>query len=223
MTSNPTIRIDEIPQIIRRESLDVWVCSYGGCASNLFTQYLQAEHGLNTRTKTWHRSLGHFPAPVHCDIPKIYLYADPVYAFCSLNRRGTGYWDTNQYKLANSEGITPSQDLLLALMISQFKNWTGWNQSDGQRLLVLPTHELFSESGKRLIEDFLGIILTHFPGRKKPRDYTQCRENLSAYIDKYSDQIDFINKFNHRCLGQPDLKTGQTGYPPFPVHHSKGD
>ena len=117
----PIIEESDILQRIKDEELDVWICGPGGCASNLLSQYLEEHHSLRTRTKAWHQLLGHFYKPLPCDIPKIFIYTDPVYTFCSLHRRGHGFWGTNQYKLANDEHIKPSNDYLFQLIFTCFK------------------------------------------------------------------------------------------------------
>ena len=81
----PIIEESDILQRIKDEKLDVWICGPGGCASNLLSQYLEEHHSLRTRTKAWHQLLGHFYKPLSCDIPKIYIYTDPVYTLhCTL-------------------------------------------------------------------------------------------------------------------------------------------
>ena len=189
----PIIPENEIPQRIKDEGLDVWICCYGGCASNLLSIYLEEHHKLTTRTKAWHQILCHCPKPIQCDIPKIYVYNDPVYSFCSLHRRGPGFWGVNQYKLANDEHITTSNDYLMQLMFSQFKNWT--QNKDDDKLLIIHTDELFTPEGQKRIENFLNIKLINFPKRREKTNYVDFHIKYNACIQRYKNNTNYINNF----------------------------
>lgn len=190
----PIIEESDILQRIKDEKLDVWICGPGGCASNLLSHYLEEHHSLNTRTKAWHQLLGHFYKPLPCDIPKIFIYNDPVYTFCSLHRRGPGFWGTNQYKLANDEHIKPSNDYLFQLIFTQFKNWTE-NAHQDNKLLVIHTDELFTQSGQDKLEKFLKIKIENFPKKREKHDYTDFHRMYHLVIQRYQKNTNHINNY----------------------------
>ena len=148
------IAAHDVPSIVHREKIDIWLTSFGGVATNTLSYYLEAK-GFNVRTPAWHYSLCHYPHPV--DIPgikAIYLYGDPLLAFASQRRRGPNFFYANYLKLVNKKYGIYSNSKMLRAMVNQYFSWTRCDLS--MPLLSLSVDELFDPSSKRLA-DFLGI------------------------------------------------------------------
>ena len=61
-----------------KTGMDVWINSFGGCASN-FLSYKLESVGLKTRTNEWKDTYCHYPYPKDLGIPIVYLYRDMLY------------------------------------------------------------------------------------------------------------------------------------------------
>lgn len=189
----PLIPDPLVPILMKKEKLAVWVCSYGGSGSNLLSDYLGDKKKINTRPLIWKKLLCHYPKYIPSDIPTIYIYDDPRKSFCSMKRRGKGYWDTNQRKLSNQKNIELSDENLLRAMIEQFKNWT--NSPHKDNVLFIDFRHFFTEETKQKIASFLKISTHDFPQMKsniRKYDYSVHQ----ALFDKYKDDIDMIISYH---------------------------
>lgn len=60
---------------LRREGVDLWLCSHGGCATNAVSEYLEYA-GLRIRSQTWMDYGCHAPEPFfQPSLPTVYLTA----------------------------------------------------------------------------------------------------------------------------------------------------
>lgn len=153
--------LETIPDIIKKERIDVGVVSYGGCASNTLAKFLESNK-FRVRTPIWSKILCHCPEPVDSDIPFIYIYRDIEDAFLSQKKRGKGYWDVNQQKLSNNKNTPLSDKNLLELMKKQFLKWSNAAKTR-DNILMLSYNEFFTPMGHLKINNFLGMELIGYP------------------------------------------------------------
>ena len=84
------IAAHDVPSIVHREKIDIWLTSFV-VATNTLSYYLEAK-GFNVRTPAWHYSLCHYPHPV--DIPgikAIYLYGDRCLPLLHKEKRSNSF------------------------------------------------------------------------------------------------------------------------------------
>jgi hypothetical protein len=157
------VRPSLIPGRIRREAMQLWLCSFGGCGTNMLADYLTAR-GLVVKTPLWHSLLCHHAAPVsvHSPLKAIYVYGDPILSLRSMKRR-PGLGEVNLAKLNNRTGMSYSDASLFRSMLSQFERWTRPNRTNVD-ILVVRSEDLF-ESGKHAIAEFLALDVGDFPER----------------------------------------------------------
>ena len=189
----------EIHQLIKKHNLQIAVISYGGCASNTLTQFLTNNCNLNASKPIWN-NICHHPTIINSDIPFIYIYRNPIEALMSQKRRGKGYWDVNQCKLANDGDLVDlSDENLLQLMLIQFSNWAF---SDKSNIHVMNYDELFTEEG---YDRLLIFLKKHFPTKQfppkstikyKPTNKYKLPQNIIELEQKYKTDIDIILNYN---------------------------
>jgi hypothetical protein len=169
----------DISNKIKEEGMDLLVVSYGGSASNTFTQHLE-KNNYKITTPTWHQILCHCPHYIDIPIPMIYVYDNPIKSFLSMKRRGSGYWDLNQQKLSNCTDIELSDDNLMKLMKQQFESWT----IPRENVLVVQSCELFEPPIVEKLEKFLKTTIHHFPiAYTTPNTNLQDVEEYRALLD----------------------------------------
>jgi len=151
--------LNNVNDIIKSESLDVLVVSYGGCCSNALVNNLE-KNNFKCKTQIWSNLLCHCPKYIECDIPIIYVYDNPIKSFLSMKNRGKGFWDTNQQKMSNNKNVVLSDKNLIELMINQFKSWTNIKRYN---VCVIKSCELFESNIVDKLEKFLKKELYHFP------------------------------------------------------------
>jgi len=183
-----------VPEIVKEHGLELLVVSYGGSCCNLFVDLME-KNGYRCKTEIWHRILCHCPKHIELDIPIIYIYDNPIKAFLSMKRRGTGYWDVNQQKMSNNYNTHLSDENLLRCMINQFTKWTGSNNNN---LLIIKSSEIFNPSIISKLETFLNRKIDFFPAEYVlPK--THCtnikNKNLDKLFKKYEKYIHKINNF----------------------------
>lgn len=144
--------------------MDIWVCSFGGTASNTLSNYLESK-GFNTRTPTWRKHLCHYPNPIAFDsmpnLKAIYIYDNPLKAIASQKRRGWRWYYTNYLKLKNSKLGLYSDRKMLSTMVQQFEAWNLFN-STSLPICSISFKQLFDTSNNKL-SNFLGIDCSDFP------------------------------------------------------------
>ena len=69
-----------------------------------------------------------------------------------MKRRGQGWWDFNQRKLANNRLVSLSDENLLKLMIRQRDSWV---KAKSSGLLVIQTKEIFKKDILNKLQIFL--------------------------------------------------------------------
>jgi len=191
---------------INQAKMTVCVVCYGGCASNMMVDNLE-KNGFKCRSDIWTKLLCHSPEIIHTTIPIIYVYRDPVQAYLSMKRRGSGIWDINQRKLSNNNNVKLSDENLLQLMIRQFKMWVDFkNKHPNVKLMIVKYEELFDPNFNTIIESFMNKQnMKHFPIEyNKPHITMESVKNDISEKDltlfeKYKTGIDFINNYSSKC------------------------
>lgn len=176
--------------------LDAWVCSFGGCASNSLTDFLETK-GLIVRNKLWRETLCHYPNSLaDVKIPKVYIYDDIIDSFLSVKRRGKGWYDENQKKLADNADTYISDNSLIQLMASQFCKWfTSYDLAIDPNIFFISKDDFFnSQSMQDDLCEFLKISKGGFP-KERPRktNIEKAMEiNQSLFLERKID-IDTVN------------------------------
>ena len=147
----PIYDLAEVNRTAKQEGLDVCVVSYGGSCSNQIVDVLE-KNGYKCRTPVWNELLCHCPNYIELDIPIIYIYHDIIKSYLSMKRRGQGWWDFNQRKLANNRLVSLSDENLLKLMIRQRDSWV---KAKSSGLLVIQTKEIFKKDILNKLQIFL--------------------------------------------------------------------
>lgn len=184
---------NEIEEKIYSEKMDIWVCSFGGTASNTLSRYLQSK-GFRTRTPTWKKYLCHYPHPIAFNsMPKlkaIYLFDNPLRALSSQKRRGWRWYYINYLKMKNSNLGLYSDQKMLKLMVSQFDAWNSFN-STSLPICSISFNKLFKTSNKQL-SNFLGIDCSDFPPivkRSSTTNTLRLPKNLKSSVDNIIDLL----------------------------------
>jgi hypothetical protein len=164
------IQPNEIEKRINEENLELWICSYGGCGTNLLADYLENIKQIRIHTKSWRDMLCH----CHTYIPTknckaIYMYCrDPIDAFKSQIKRGLHV--INLKKLVNTTDIEYSDIELLKAMSVQYKNWI--NEPNVLKICYDTLYEQIPE-----IESFLKIDMSDFPKKRERTSKYTILEN----------------------------------------------
>lgn len=191
----------QIVKAIKEQKLEVWVASYGGSCSNILVESLE-KNGIKCKCSIWGDALCHAPKYINVPIKTIYIYKDIRLALMSMYRRGGRIAHVNQKKLSNNHKFRAySEENLLKLMISQFKNWM--NEKDNKNILFIKSDEIFKEGIKEKIEQFIGKEkIEHLPIKyKKPfSNINNLSEKYKLLFEKYEDDINMINSFKFEDL-----------------------
>ncbi len=179
-----------------KTDMDVWINSFGGCASNFLSHKLESV-GLKTRTKQWQDGYCHYPYPKDLGIPMIYLYRDMRHALLSQEKRK--FAEINYSKLTTTHYVTGldfEPIKLLGAMFNQFMNWTN---SDVKNILILHKNELFTEEGIKAVNNHLGTNFEVFTeqktnGEKPDPDWLQFRPEFK----KFKSEISFVNNYRKK-------------------------
>ena len=186
-----------VNRAIIQQGLQVCITSYGGSCTNALRGELE-KNGYKCFTKIWDNILCHCRERLNLVIPHIYVYNDPRKAFLSMKRRGKGFWDLNQKKLANNNYIRLSDDNLLQQMFIQFYNYTRKPLSN--RILIIHQDELFQESIVNKLRKFLGNPgLKGFPIEyrppKTPHELLYRVPYYANLFAKYRKHIENVNNY----------------------------
>lgn len=184
---------------------DIWVCSFGGCASNYLVKNLE-KYGYNIQTTLYHKILCHSPIQIKTDKPIIYLYRNIQDAWNSVKSRDIGFYDVNIKKLSNNKNVIISEENLLKLMIEQFKNWT---KNIGNNILYMSYQDLFTEKSNILLKKFLNNknikkFKFNADSKKKyifPKYLSQKYNLFFDYFDNFHNKIKYFRIFGERNSG----------------------
>lgn len=170
------------------QHVNVWLCSTGGSGSNLLKNYLQDY----TKVKSPYSAalLTHHKEPVRVDrsdFKAIYLHSDPFSVLRSVKRRGL--IETNIKKLNNDPSLGDSDEVLLASVFRQFKNWTG--SQVNYPILCLKYEALYASLD--VLGEYLGIPMDDFP-EKKERSSTTIEIDPQLF-DRFRDQYEAWQAF----------------------------
>ena len=142
------------------DKLDVWICSFGGCGTNLVANYLNSK-GVVCINDDWMNYLCHYYTYVPNNKPTIYVYSDPIESLKSQKLRL--HRDVNILKLSNGVISTKSDEALIYSMCCQFYNWHRYRDA-GHNIMFIQYAYLFDNIDT--ISKFVGISMTDFPKKK---------------------------------------------------------
>ncbi len=185
-----------IKKSIKKDKLDVWICSYGGSGTNMLADYLEKQ-GLKTKNELWHKKLVHNPNPIDIGIPMIYIFDDPkkslfsmksrknIY-FCNILKLSNNYYNVKLNKISKRiKKVRFNDDFLLKKMIEQFKKWTSSNLNN--KILFIPFQKFFTEETKNKLEAFLNKKLTNYPVyRESKKNYNYLKK--AKLFTKYKNE-----------------------------------
>lgn len=143
---------NDIPSIIKKEGMSLWLCSHGGCGTHMLSHYLENK-GFIIRTSSWRRILVHCPVyiPVECKV--IYLYSNNIeLSLLSQKRRNLNI--KNYKRLTNGE--TDYSDIkMIQVMKQQRDNWLSTS------VLKLCYENLWENLD--ILSKYLDIDVSNFP------------------------------------------------------------
>jgi hypothetical protein len=196
------VDLKKVSMVAVREKLDVCIVSFGGSCSNALREVLEA-NDLKCRTCIWETILCHCPEYVKLDMPVIYIYDNPIKAFLSQKRRGTGIYECNQRKLSNDKDIVISDENLLKHMLRQFKSWTS---NYDPNVLVVHASDLFQPIISQTIDTFLNKKVTGLPIQyKRPNTIlgeTKTTSEEDSLFERFKMEIDAVNTMPTRLLSR---------------------
>lgn len=116
---------EEIAQRAADEGLRVWVCSHGGCATNMLADYLDKRMmGSGVKTPLWHGLLAH--AGEHAVLPgvkTVYVWSRDLRASLEAQKR-RGVHEEHYRMMLNDSEAEYSDGKMLAAMADQRDRWT---------------------------------------------------------------------------------------------------
>ena len=176
-----------ISKCVLEQKLNLWICSFGGSATNTLANYLDSK-GFVVRTPIWKDCLCHFPSPLIFDTPynlkAIYLFDNPLIALSSQKRRGKGFYKTNYLKLQNKRFGLYTDRKMLKRMVQQYHEWSSFSNPK-LPILQVSYNQLFDRSDHKLSE-FLGIDFSDFPEMRK-------RSSVESQLDVPSELLPQIH------------------------------
>lgn len=163
--------------------LDVWVCSFGGCGTNLLADYLVSK-GLQLHTKEWRERLCHYHTYVPTNTPAIYMYGDPIAALKSQKHRGLAELNYKKLQIDRHEQDQEYTDeKMLRLMESQYNSWMACKH-DFTNILFIKYETLYDNLDN--IASFLDIDMTDFPVKHPRTSQAYTLDNETELISKFS-------------------------------------
>lgn len=185
-----------------QNKMDVWINSFGGCASNFLSHKLE-EVGLKTRTHEWKSTYCHYPYPKDLGIPIVYLYRDMRQSLISQERRN--FVETNYAKLTTTNLTTSLEYHAMKLLSAMFNQFMNHVHYENENLLILHKDELFTEDGIKALNKHLGTNFNMFEEEKK--SYVRDDEEEQDYQDwlehrpefkRFRAEIHFVNNYRKR-------------------------
>ena len=185
---------------IQEHRLEVWICSPGGSGSNMLSRYLHEFHNLRTREPIWHNHVCHFPTPLPIPIPTIYLFTNLVDIYRSNKFKGHIEYGCQHRKLSRNLVNGGDDITFLDLVSRQFTKWT--THSPTSAVLFLQYEDMFTTSGQRLIEQYLGITMTGFPKRTERKSIgtplpRRVREFMCEQQELVTKMQNFVSHVKH--------------------------
>lgn len=185
-----------------KEKMDVWINSFGGCASNFLSHKLESA-GLRTRTNEWRNEYCHYPYPKDLGIPIVYLYRDMRTSLISQERRN--FAELNYRKLTTTTYTTDVKYNPIKLLGSMFHQFMNFIHCEDKNLLILHKDELFTKEGIKALNNHLGTSFDVFEKEKtkyvrdeeEDQDYRDWLEHRPEY-KKFKLEIHFVNNYRKR-------------------------
>jgi len=182
-----------------KTDMDVWINSFGGCASN-FLSYKLESVGLKTRTNEWKNEYCHYPYPKDLGIPIVYLYRDMRHALLSQEKRK--FAEINYSKLTTTTLVTALDFEPIKLLGAMFNQFMNFIHCEDKNLLILHKNELFTKEGTKALNDHLGTSFNVFQEEKplyneKDQDYEDWLEHRPEF-KKFKAEINFVNNYRKR-------------------------
>jgi hypothetical protein len=182
----------ELEEGLRNEDIEIWVCSFGGCGSNMLLAHL-TNNGFRVKSKTYDERACHFPHPIELKgVKAIYLYGDPFLSIVSQYSRKLLLLNLQKASNYERRDTTLSQDLSdlqLEPFLNQFKLWTISNAIGDMPILHIRYEELWKQWNK--IQVHLNSSLP--PPKKIIRNTyllsSNCRRNIVIAIRRLSEEI----------------------------------
>lgn len=115
---------EEIPQRIAEEGLKVWVCSHGGCATNMVADYLDKRlRGSGVKTPAWKDLLAHLGTYVHVPgVKVVYIWSRDLKASLEAQKR-RGLHEAHYKMLCNDTDAVYTDQKMLKAMAEQRDAW----------------------------------------------------------------------------------------------------
>lgn len=186
-----------------KTDMDVWINSFGGCASN-FLSYKLESVGLKTRTPEWRDMYCHYPCPKDLGIPIVYLYRDMRLALLSQEKRN--FADLNYRKLTTTNFTTAVEFEPIKLLGSMFHQFMNFIHCEDKNLLILHKNELFTEDGIKALNEHLGTNFDVFkedkPSYSRTKEEEQIHRDTLKYrpeFKKFAAEIHFVNNYRKRA------------------------
>lgn len=185
-----------------QNKMDVWINSFGGCASNFLSHRLE-EVGLRTRTDEWKSTYCHYPYPKDLGIPIVYLYRDMRHSLISQERRN--FVQTNYAKLTTTTSTTYVEYHPMKLLSAMFNQFMNFIHYENENLLILHKDEMFTEDGIKALNKHLGTSFDVFK-EDKPT-YSRTEEEEQDYKDwlehrpefkRFRSEIHFVNSYSKK-------------------------
>lgn len=185
-----------------KQKMDVWINSFGGCASNFLSHKLESV-SLRTRTNEWKHTYCHYPYPKDLGIPIVYLYRDMRTSLISQERRK--FVEINYGKLTMTNFTTAVDYHPIKLLGSMFHQFMNFIHCEDKNLLILHKDELFTQDGVNALNKHLGTNFDVFEEEKtkyvrdeeEDQDYKDWLEHRPEF-KRFSGEIHFVNNYRKR-------------------------
>ena len=185
-----------------KTNMDVWINSFGGCASNFLSHKLE-NVGLKTRTNEWKNEYCHYPYPKDLGIPIIYLYRDMRHSLLSQEKRK--FAELNYRKLTMTNFVTAIDFEPIKLLGSMFNQFMNFVHCEDKNLLILHKNELFTEEGIKALNNHLGTTFDVFKEEKPLYDEKEKNQDYLDWLEyrpefkKFKTEIHFVNNYRKRA------------------------
>ena len=166
----------ELAEIINRQKMELWICSYGGSGTNWLKKNLKKKYRINT--KIWDDKLCHYIRPIDkLSINyAIYIYADPLFAVISQIRRNLS--KRNFYKMIPKENANLKYSVrkFFEKITEQMRNWL--NAEVNYPILFIK-YEKINENINNIFKELSAEIVLPFTNRQTDINL------IKMYYDKY--------------------------------------
>ena len=180
---------DIIIELFRREPIDVWINSFGGCRSNYIRDCIKDKY--TTYNTAYEMKACHYVRPLNVLVGSgIFCYTEDVgIAISSQIKRGMYH---NFQKLMEGENEVPFNiGVWLDNIDKQIDNWT----TNSHFPTVIINTDVVDDY-KDEFEEMYGVKMIPFKKR-----------STSNYIDEVKPYMEQIEKVNQKLKGLPDYKT----------------